>query len=103
MIKYFLYFEEDYFETIKMFFIGIKDYRRNRNDFWCLTEDDPHNWLPIDEDIVDVRNKFEINSDLFYKIKHLSTKDRSRITKFNTPIELFKSWDLLEDIEEYFI
>jgi hypothetical protein len=103
MIKYFVCFERDYFKTIKMFFIGMKDSERNRDHFWLLTEDDPLNWLPIDEDVVDITNKIQINSELFYKIKNLSKKERSLITKFDTHIELFQKWGLLEDIEEYLI
>lgn len=103
MIKYYLCFERDYFQTIKMFFIGMKDFERNRDNFLCLIEDDPHNWLPINEDVTDITKRFQISSDLFYKIKHLSSKERSLITKFDSHIELFKEWGLLEDIEEYLI
>lgn len=103
MIKYYICFEHNYFQIIKMFFIGMKDYERNRDYFWLLTEDDPLDWLPIDGDVVDIINRFQISSELFYKIKNLSSKERSFITKFNTPIELFKSWGLLQDIIEYLI
>lgn len=103
MIKYYLCFEKDYFETIKMFFIGTKDSERNRDNFLCLTEDDPHNWLPVDGDVIDMTNRFQINSKLFFKIKHLSSKERSLIAKYDNPVDLFKMWGLLKDIEEYLI
>lgn len=103
MIRYYLYFNDNYFEDAKMFYIGMKDFEKKDYSYWCLTESAPLDFLPIDEDIVDVKNRFEISRYLFYEIKHLSSKEKSCITEFNTPVELFKAWGLLEDVEEYLI
>jgi hypothetical protein len=103
MIDYYIYFNNDYFESTRMFYLGLIDNEKKNNLYWCLTEKDPKNWLKIKEEIIDVRNKFKINSNIFYQIKHLSDQKKIYILKYNNPIKLFKAWNLLEQLEEYLI
>jgi hypothetical protein len=103
MIKYYLCFNDNYFKDAKMFYIGMKDFEKKDDSYWCLTESAPLDLLPINEVLVDIKNRFEISRYLFYKIKNLSSSKKSYILRYDSPIELFKAWDLLKYAEEYLI
>ena len=103
MIKFYLGFDDNYFESMKIFVIGIKDSEKNTSHFWCLSDVNDFQWKLIGRETPDFRKKILINDDYFYKIKLLSYEKRSYIAKYDNPIELFKAWDLLEEIEEHLI
>jgi hypothetical protein len=97
-IKYYLYFRKDLFKTVKIIYIG-KGLSKN----WSLSEGSDPIWNYIPFFTVKDKKEIEISESFFNSLMSIKQMDRYYINKCNSPIELLKRWNLLDDIAELLI
>lgn len=98
LTKFYLYFRKDLFKTTKTIYIS-----KGPSKNWALSEgsDPVWNYMPF----VTTKDKreIEITESFFDSLMSIKQIDRYYINKCNNPIELFKKWNLLDDIAEQLI
>lgn len=98
MTKYFLYFRNDLFESVKAIYIS-KGYRAN----WGLVEGANPSWDYLSLLSAKDKKEIEINESIFNSLMSLNQMNRYYINKCNNPIDLFIKWNLIDDIAEFII
>ena len=104
--NYYLYLHNNFFEEENMICISLND-----QEFWILREAEEPDFYYTRESLrfgntnsYNFRiNSYQITPSAFFKIKSLSKKQKHNINKYGHPIELFKSWGILSEVEEHFI
>lgn len=104
--NYYLYLPKNFFEEENMICISLND-----QEFWILRESKEPDFYYTRESIGFTYinhynfgyNGYHITPSAFFKIKSLSKKQKHNINKYGHPIELFKSWGVLDEVIEHFI
>lgn len=98
MNKFHLYFRKDLFETTKTIYIS-KGPAKN----WSLSEGSEPIWNYMPFFTIKDKKEIEITESFFNNLMSINQINRYYINKCNNPIELFKKWNLLDDIVEQLI